>query len=68
MVLQRLGLMWALTFSIALGSYTVFAVNIIGHAVLIGAVAITAATYGVAAKRPTLFLTRFGRRLDGEHL
>jgi hypothetical protein len=68
MVLQLLGWMWALAFSIALGSYTVFAVSVIGHAVLIGAVAITAATYGVAAKRPNLFLMGFGRRLDGEHL
>ncbi len=45
-----------------------FAVSVIGHAVLIGAAAITVATYGAAAKRPTLFLTGFGRRLDGEHL
>ncbi len=68
MVLQLLGWMWALTFSIALGSYTVFAVSVVGHAVLIEAVAITAATYGVAANRPSLFLTGFGRRPDGEHL
>jgi hypothetical protein len=68
MVLQLLGWMWALAFSIAVGSYTVFAVSVIGHAVLIGAAAITVATYSVAAKRPSLFLTGFGRRSDGEHL
>lgn len=68
LVLQLLGWMWALAFSIAIGSYTVFAVSMIGHAVLIGAAAITVATYGAAAKRPRLFLTAFGRRLDGEHI
>ena len=68
MVLQLLGWMWALAFAIAVGSYTVFAVSLIGHAVLIGAAAITVATYSVAAKRPSVFLNRSGRRLDGEHL
>lgn len=67
MVLQLLGWMWAVAFSVALGSYTVFAASVIGHAVLIGAAAITAGTYGVAATRPTLFSTGFGRRVDGEH-
>ena len=68
MVLQLLGWMWAIAFSIAIGSYTVFAASLIGHAVLLGAVAITVATYGTAAKRPSLFQTGWGRRLDGEHL
>jgi hypothetical protein len=67
-VLQILGWMWALAFSIAVGSYTVFTVSLVGHAVLIGALAITVATYSVAAKRPSLFLTGSGRRPDGEHI
>lgn len=68
MVLQILGWMWAIAFSIALGSYTVLAMSLIGHAVLIGAAAITVATYSVAATRPALILTAFGRRSDGEHI
>jgi len=68
MVLQLLGWMWALAFSIAVGSYTVFAVSVVGHAVLIGAAAITVATFGAATKRPSLFNGGFGRRSDGEHL
>ena len=68
MVLQLLGWMWALAFSIAVGSYTVFAVSVVGHAALIGAAAITVATFGTAAKRPSLFNAGFGRRPDGEHL
>ena len=56
MVLQMLGWMWAISFSVAIGSYTFLAVSLIGHAVLLGAVAITVATYTTAAKRPQTFL------------
>lgn len=56
MVLQMLGWMWAISFSIAIGSYTFLAVSLIGHVVLLGAVAITAATYSTAANRPKAFL------------
>jgi hypothetical protein len=55
MVFQLLGWMWALSFSLAIGSYTFLAVSMIGHVILIGAVAITAATYTAATKRPQLF-------------
>ena len=56
MVLQLLGWMWAIAFSVAIGSYTVLALSLIGHAVLIGAVAITVATYATAARRPQSFM------------
>lgn len=59
--------MWVLAFSLALGSYTLFAVNLIGHVVLIGAAAITVATYTTATIKPSVFGTRSGRRDDGEH-
>lgn len=62
-VLQALGFMWAVSFSVALGSYTLLAANIIGHTILIAAAAITAATYTTATLRPSAF----GRRHDGEH-
>jgi hypothetical protein len=65
-VLQALGLMWALSFSLAIGSYTFLAANIIGHTLLIGAVAITVAVLSTAAAKPGLFL-RSSRRHDGEH-
>ena len=55
MVFQLLGWMWAIAFSVAIGSYTVMAVSLLGHVVLIGAVAITVATYTAAAKRPQMF-------------
>jgi hypothetical protein len=66
-VLQALGLMWAATFAIAIGSYTVLAASILGHTVLIGAMAITAATYTAAAKKPKWFLAGSGRSNNGEH-
>lgn len=66
-VLQTLGIMWAVSFSIAIGSYTFLAASVIGHAVLIGALAITVATLSTAAAKPQLFVRGLGRRNDGEH-
>jgi len=66
-VLQALGAMWVLAFSLAIGSYTFFAFNLIGHIVLIGAAAITIATYTTATIKPSVFGKGSGRRIDGEH-
>ncbi len=66
-VLQALGLMWAVASCVALGSYTVVAASIVGHVVLIGAAAITVATYTAATLTPRVFQSNSGRRRDGEH-
>ena len=66
-ILQVLGVMWAVSFSVAIGSYTFLAASILGHAVLIAAASVTAATFTVAAKQPKLFMRGSGRRRDGEH-
>lgn len=66
-VLQVLGLMWAVCFSVAIGSYTFLAASILGHSVLIAAAAITVGTLTAASKLPTLFARGAGRRSDGEH-
>lgn len=66
-ILQALGFMWAVTFAVAIGSYTFLAVSIIGHIILISAFAITAILLTVASKKPILFAFASGRRLDGEH-
>ena len=66
-VLQALGLMWAVSFSVAIGSYTFLAWSVIGHTVLIAAAAITVATLSTAAKNPNVFVRASGRRPDGEH-
>ena len=55
-VLQALGAMWAVAFAVAAGSYTFFAVSLIGHTVLIAAAAITATTWTAATAKPDLFV------------
>ena len=61
-VLQALGLMWAVAFVVATGSYTLMAVSIIGHAVLIGAAAITLATWTAATAKPEIFVRSSARQ------
>lgn len=67
MILQVLAWMWALCFSVAIGSYALLPASLIGHIVLIAAAAITVATYTTAAKKPEVFRSGSGRRGDGEH-
>ncbi len=67
MILQLLGWMWAVAFSVAIGSYALLPASLIGHAALIAAAAITTATYTAAATKPALFKSGSGRRHDGEH-
>jgi hypothetical protein len=55
-ILQALGLMWAVAFAVAAGSYTFLAVSVIGHTVLIAAAAITVATWTAATTKPELFV------------
>ncbi len=67
MLLQVLGWMWAASFAIAIGSYSFLAISLLGHIVLIAAVAITVATYTTAELRPAAFGFASGRQPDGEH-
>jgi len=64
-VLQALGLMWALAFAVATGSYTFMAASLVGHTVLIAAAAITVATWTAAKTNPELFLPGSARRSFG---
>lgn len=68
LILQILGWMWGIAFSLSLGSYFVFGVTLVGHSLLIAAAAITVATYTAAAKSPDVFTHALGRRSDGEHI
>jgi hypothetical protein len=67
MILQMLGWMWAVAFACAIGSYSSLGISLVGHAFLVGAAAITVATYTTATVRPATLLNRLGRRRDGEH-
>ena len=55
-ILQALGLMWAIAFAVALGSYTFMAASVIGHTILIAAAAITVTTWTTATAKPNLFV------------
>jgi hypothetical protein len=55
-ILQVLGLMWAVAFAGAIGSYTFLAISVIGHVVLIAAAAITVSTWTAATVKPDLFI------------
>ena len=66
-ILQALGLMWAVAFSAAVGSYTIFAVSLVGHVVLSAAVAITVLVLTAAANKPQIFTGGLGRGSGGEH-
>lgn len=55
-ILQVLGLMWAVAFAAAIGSYTFMAISVIGHAVLVGAAAITVTTWTAASRKPEMFV------------
>ena len=57
-ILQLLGIMWAISFSLAIGNYVFMAASIIGHAILIGAAAVTVATWTTATIKPQLFVRK----------
>lgn len=61
-ILQALGLMWAVAFAVATGSYSFLAASVVGHTVLIAAAAITVATWTAATVKPELFVRGFSRQ------
>ncbi len=61
-ILQALGLMWAVAFAVATGSYSFLAASVVGHTVLIAAAAITVATWTAATVKPELFVRGFTRQ------
>ena len=66
-ILQALGLMWAMAFAVATGSYTFLAVSVIGHTVLIAAAAITVATWTAATIKPEFFVRGSTRQEQDSH-
>ena len=57
MIMQVLAWMWCVAFSLIVGSWTVFGVSAVGHIILLGAIAITVATFETAKRKPYLFGT-----------
>ena len=59
MVMQVLAWMWCIVFASIVGSWTAFGVSAIGHVILLGAIAITVATFETAKRRPRVFDYKF---------
>ena len=55
MVMQVLAWMWCITFSLIVGSWTVFGISAVGHVLLLSAIAVTVATFETAKRKPYLF-------------
>jgi hypothetical protein len=65
-VMQFLAWMWCIIFSMSLGSWAVFGVSAVSHALLIAGVVATVATFKVAQQRPNSFV-QLARGAGGEH-
>ena len=55
MVLQVLAWMWCIVFSMWVGSFWVMGASMIGHALLLGAIVVTVATFETAKHKPSFF-------------
>jgi len=55
MIMQVLAWMWCITFAIIVGSWSAFGISAVAHIVLLGAIAITVATFETAKRRPESF-------------
>jgi len=60
LIMQVLAWMWCITFAMMVGSWTVFGISAVGHVVLLGAIAVTVATFETAKRNPKLFEFRNG--------
>tara|TARA_Y100001937_G_scaffold68608_1_gene93736 strand:- start:165 stop:536 length:372 start_codon:yes stop_codon:yes gene_type:complete len=66
MVLQVLAWMWCIVFSMWVGSFWIMGASMIAHALILGAIVITVATFETAKKKPTFFL-RMEKGTNGYH-
>ena len=66
LVMQVLAWMWCIVFAFIVGSWTAFGVSVIGHVILLAAIAITVGTFETARRTPQYF-GGLGRGNGGEH-
>jgi hypothetical protein len=66
MIMQVLAWMWCIVFAIIVGSMWAGVVSMMIHTLLLGAVAVTVATFETAKRKPEYF-GGFGRGNGGEH-
>ena len=66
MVLQVLAWMWCIVFSMWVGSFWIMGASMIAHALILGAIVITVATFETAKRKPSFFL-RLEKGTNGYH-
>ena len=66
MVLQVLAWMWCIVFSMWVGSFWIMGASMIAHVLILGAIAVTVATFETAKRKPTFFL-RMEQGTNGYH-
>ena len=66
MVLQVLAWMWCIVFSMWVGSFWIMGASMIAHALILGAIVITVATFETAKRKPSFFL-RIEQGTNGYH-
>ena len=67
MVMQVLAWMWCIVFGIIVGSMWAGIFSMVLHAIILGAVFITVATFETAKRSPQIFCNYSGRANGGEH-
>ena len=67
MIMQVLAWMWCIVFAIIVGSMWAGVFSMILHVLLLGAVAVTVATFETAKRKPNVFGAYNGRGMGGEH-
>ena len=70
MIMQVLAWMWCIAFAMIVGSMWAGVASMLVHTMLLGAIAITVATFETAKRKPTMFngfQSRNGRGNGGEH-
>ena len=55
MVLQVLAWMWCIVFSMWVGSFWIMGASMIAHALILGAIVVTVATFETAKRKPSFF-------------
>ena len=66
MIMQVLAWMWCIAFGIIVGSMWAGVISMLAHIVLLGAIAITVATFETAKRKPQFFVNSLRGR-GGEH-
>ena len=67
MIMQVLAWMWCIVFAIIVGSMWAGVFSMMLHTLLLGAVAVTVATFETAKRKPQYFGGYNGRGAGGEH-